>query len=67
MRSAFEALSYLWSDDAGVTSTEYALMLAVLSLATVVAFASLSTEVQDVAATTSDSMRETSGLGCSTN
>ena len=60
-----EQLMFLWSDDAGVSSVEYALMLAVLSLATIVAFANLSTEVQAVADTTSQHMETNSGLSCS--
>jgi Flp pilus assembly pilin Flp len=66
MSPLIDAIALLWGDDAGVTSVEYALMIAVLSLASVVAFAGVSTEVQTIVNTTGEHMSESSGVGCST-
>lgn len=52
-------------DERGVSSVEYAFMLAVISLAAVLAFARHSHEVQSIVNVTSDEMREASGIGCS--
>lgn len=55
----------LWDDDAGVSSVEYAFLLAVLTLAVVVAFANMSGEVGTAANQASDTLEDTSGIGCS--
>jgi len=64
--ASLKPIRSLWTDQAGVSSVEYAFMLAVVSLAAVVAFASVSTEVQTIVNTTSDRMVRASGIGCST-
>ncbi len=65
IESVSQYMALLWHDEAGVSSVEYAFLLAVLSLGAIMAFANLSTEVQAVADTTSAEMREASGMGCS--
>ena len=59
------ALDKLWLDELGVSSVEYAFMLAVISLAGVLAFASVSAEVRHVVDTSSRKMESISGIGCS--
>ncbi|MGI5820217.1 MAG: Flp family type IVb pilin [Armatimonadota bacterium] len=60
------ALKKLWMDEIGVTSVEYAFMLAVLVLASVVAFGNLSAEVETTVYEASSTMQEESpGVGCS--
>lgn len=65
--SISQHLALLCHDEAGVSSVEYAFLLAVLSLGAIMAFANLSSEVQAVADTTSAQMREASGMGCSSD
>ncbi len=57
-------LAHLWADDRGMTSTEYALLLAVLSLSAVVAFGQLSDRAIDVANESSSLLEEAFGMGC---
>ena len=59
------ALHRLWCDESAVTSTEYVLLLAVVSLTAVMAFGNFSTELQTVANRTSDELQRVSGLSCS--
>jgi len=59
-----QSLLRLWSDESGVTSVEYAFVLAALSLAGVVAFTSVNYEVRDVVDKCSNKMESISGIGC---
>jgi len=58
------ALYRLWRDESALTSTEYVLLLAVVSLTAVLAFGNFSTELQTVANHTSDELERVSGLSC---
>ncbi len=58
------ALCRLWRDESALTSTEYCLLLAVVSLTAVLAFGDFSTELQTVANRTSDELERVSGLSC---
>jgi Flp pilus assembly pilin Flp len=60
------ALYRLWWDESAMTSTEYCLLLAVVSLTAVLAFGNFSTELQTVANTTSSELERVSGIGCDT-
>ena len=62
-----QALNRLWCDESAMTSTEYVLLLAVVSLSAVLAFGNLSTELSTVANTTSDELRRAFGTGCGAN
>ena len=55
------ALHRLWCDESAMTSTEYVLLLAMVS---VIAFGNFSTELQTVANRTSDELQRVSGLSC---
>ncbi|MFW5868952.1 MAG: Flp family type IVb pilin [Armatimonadota bacterium] len=55
----------LMADEAGMSSAEYALMLALVSLAALVGFGQVSDEVQYMVDQTSQRLREASGMGCS--
>ncbi|MGD9496083.1 MAG: Flp family type IVb pilin [Armatimonadota bacterium] len=57
-------LAALWRDEAGMTATEYCLLLAVVSLSAVLAFGNFSTELQTVANRTSDELVRAFGSGC---
>lgn len=59
------ALHRLWCDESAMTSTEYVLLLAVVSLTAVIAFGNFSTELSAVANHTSDELERVSGLSCS--
>lgn len=60
------SFAYLLRDEQGVSSVEYAFLLAVVSLAAVLAFTRHSQEVQNVVNITGDKMQDASGIGCST-
>ena len=61
------ALHLLWLDESAISSAEYALMLAVVSLAALVAFANVSTEVQTVVNRTSERLQSSSGMSCTSS
>lgn len=58
------ALEKLWRNETGMTSTEYAILLAVVSLSAVVAFGEYSTEIQTIVNRTSNELLRISGIGC---
>jgi len=58
------ALEKLWRNETGMTSTEYAILLAVVSLSAVVAFGEYSTEIQTIVNRTSDELNRITGIGC---
>ena len=58
------SLSALWRDEHGVTSVEYVLLLALIALSSLVAFGSLSAQVQECARDGSRTLRRASGIGC---
>ncbi len=57
-------LSDLIADEAGMSSAEYAMMLAVVSLAALISFGQVSTEVQRMVHEASNRLEEASGMGC---
>ena len=59
-----EAIGALWRDEHGVTSTEYVLLLALIALSALVAFGSLSVQVQETAQDGSRALRNASGISC---
>lgn len=59
-----EALGELWADEDAVTATEYALLLATVALAAVVAFGSHTQSVNAIANRTSSELRRAMGMGC---
>ncbi len=62
-----KTLIRLWHDEWGVTSVEYALLLALVAVAGITAFASLSTEVNVIVEHGSDALRDATGMGCSSH
>jgi len=62
--STMQSLLTLWFDDSGVTTVEYAFVLAALSLAGVVAFSSVNYEIRGVVDKCSQKMESISGIGC---
>ena len=59
-----EAIGYLWRDEHGVTASEYVLLLALIALSALVAFGSLSAQVQETAHDGSRALRNVSGISC---
>lgn len=57
----------LWKDEKGLTSTEYALMLALIVLSSLVAFGGLSTEVQSIVRRSGEALSNSTGIGCSSS
>ena len=57
-------LQALWWDEEGVSSVEYIFLMAVLSLAAIVAFGHLSLHVQLAAEDGSDALERAAGMGC---
>jgi Flp pilus assembly pilin Flp len=60
----FDLLATLIADEAGMSSAEYAMMLAVVSLAALVGFGQVSDEVQEIVRDASSRMQEATGMGC---
>lgn len=60
----FDLLVALVADEAGMSSAEYAMMLAVVSLAALVSFGQVSGEAQIIVETASVKMQEASGMSC---
>lgn len=58
-------LAHMWADEGGMTSVEYAFLLGILSLAAVLAFSNLSTEVQGAVHRSADAIDTSPGTGCS--
>lgn len=54
----------LWTEDGGVTTAEYALLLAVFVLSTIVAFGQTSESVQNVVNRASSALAGVTGSGC---
>ena len=61
----YPLLATLWCDEFGITSTEYALLLALVALAAVTAFGGFSTDMQTSANRASTELEDISGIGCS--
>ena len=59
-----QRFAFLVADEAGMSSAEYAMMLALVSLAALVGFGQVSDEVQHIVQRTSARMQEASGMGC---
>ncbi len=58
------AVPALWTEDGGVTTAEYALLLAVIVLSTIVAFSQTSESVQNVVNRASSALASVMGSGC---
>ncbi len=63
-RRVGEYLASLWKDQGGLSATEYALLLAVLALGVLVAFADLGSQVDTCVLEGSQRLEEASGMGC---
>lgn len=59
-----EALRSLWADEAAVTATEYALLLATVALTAAIAFGSHTDQVNAIADRTSVELARIFGMGC---
>lgn len=58
------ALSRLWYDEQAVTTVEYGLVLALLVVGCIVAFAGISSEMQMVVERGSETLERAAGMGC---
>jgi Flp pilus assembly pilin Flp len=61
---ARHSLARLWWDQDGLTATEYALLIAMLSLTAAVAFGNLGTQVDETAREGSETLKTAFGSGC---
>jgi len=59
-----KALALLWADELAVTATEYALLIATVALAAVVAFGSHTDQVNAIYNRTSAELKKAMGMGC---
>lgn len=58
------ALALLWTDELAVTATEYALLIATVALAAVIAFGSHTHQVNVIYNRTSAELARVFGMGC---
>ena len=63
----FSVLRAYWLDENGLTSLEYALLLALCVVASIVAWQSLGTRINNVANTVAGGMPSSSNGGCEYN
>ncbi len=64
-RGTASRLGSLWRDEDATTTTEYALLLGVLVIGSVVAFGQLGDSVESVAVRGTDALEEATGMSCS--
>ncbi len=57
-------LASLWRDEEAVTTVEYALLLGVLVMGSLISFGQLGDEAAAIASKCSDALNESAGMGC---